>query len=214
MKKIILTQEQVDKLAVVERVVVKPSVRGVGCVDVLFQTCVDRQRLWQHDLWSGLLERCFCEKFKGRNPTYMNVTCCDEWFSFANFLEWCNKEVGYRGKPVGMQLDKDILYKGNLTYSPDKCCFVPRAVNLLLNDRAKMRGEWPLGVYFDKSRRKFVAKIQCYSRTKTIGAFDSPKEAFLAYKFVKEAHIKVVALEHREVLKSAVFESLMDWKII
>lgn len=213
MKKIVLTQDQVDKLVVVDRVIVEPTVSGVGCVDVPFQTCINGHRLWQHDLWRGLLERCFCGKFKGRNPTYINVTCCDEWFSFANFLEWVNKEVEYKGKPVGMQLDKDILYKGNLMYSPDRCCLVPRVVNLLLNDKARGRGRWPLGVYFDNNKRKFVSQVKCHGKTRLVGLFDTPEDAFQAYKVAKEAQIKVVALEHRDVLKSAVFESLMHWKI-
>ena len=214
MKKIVLTEDQVDKLVVVDRVTVKPSVCGVGLNDVIFETYIGGVLCWQYKLWSGLLERCFNEKFKGRNPTYMNVTCCDEWLSFANFLEWVNKEVDYSGKPDGMQLDKDILQKGNLIYAPEKCCFVPRAVNLLLTDRARRRGRWPLGVYFDNTKRKFVSMVKCHGKTKHLGYFDNPEDASQAYKVAKEAQIKVVALEHREVLKSAVFESLMDWRII
>ena len=37
MKKVVLTQDQVDKLIVVGRVVVKPSLHGVGLNDVLFK---------------------------------------------------------------------------------------------------------------------------------------------------------------------------------
>lgn len=213
MKKIVLTQDQVDKLVVVDRVVVEPSVCDVGLNDVIFKTYIGGVQFWQYQLWSNMLGRCFNESFKKTNPAYKDVTCCDEWLSFANFLEWVNREVGYKGKPDGMQLDKDILQKGNLIYAPEKCCFVPRVVNLLLTDRARRRGRWPLGVYFDNNKRKFVSLVKCHGKTKLVGAFDSPEDASQAYKVAKEAQIRVVALEHREVLKSAVFESLMDWKI-
>ena len=214
MKKVVLTQDQVDKLVVVDRTVVEPTVHGVGCVDVLFKISNDGKHFWQYQLWSNMLGRCFNESFKETNPAYKDVTCCDEWLSFANFIEWSNKEVGYSGKQDGMQLDKDILQKGNLIYAPEKCCFVPRVVNLLLNDRARRRGRWPLGVYFDNNNRKFVSMVKCHGKTKLVGYFDNPEDASQAYKVAKEAQIKVVALEHREVLKSAVFESLMNWKII
>ena len=213
MKKTVLTQEQVDKLIIVERAVVEPTVHGVGCVDVPFKTSNNGKELWQYQLWSNMLGRCFNEKFKMTNPSYKDVTCCDEWLSFANFIEWSNKEVGYSGKPDGVELDKDILQKGNLIYAPEKCCFVPRVVNLLLTDRARRRGRWPLGVVFHKGVGKFVATVRCNGKIKHLGYFDNPEDASQAYKVAKEAQIKVVALEHREVLKSAVFESLMDWKI-
>ena len=105
MKKIVLTQEQVDKLVIVERVVVKPSVHGVGCVDVIFKTYIEGVLCWQYKLWYAMLARCFNEGVKDRQPTYKDVTCCEEWLSFGNFIEWVNKEVGYGGKLSGFALD-------------------------------------------------------------------------------------------------------------
>lgn len=94
MKKIVLTQEQVDKLVIVERVVVKSTVLGVGCVDVPFKTSNNGKQFWQYQLWNGMLGRCFSQSFKKTHPAYKDVTCCEEWLSFGNFLEWVNKEVG------------------------------------------------------------------------------------------------------------------------
>lgn len=96
MKKTVLTQEKVDKLVVVDRKFVEPSVYGVGCVDVSFKISNDGKHFWQYKLWSSMLRRCFNERYKETHPTYMDVTCCDEWLSFGNFLEWSNKEVGYQ----------------------------------------------------------------------------------------------------------------------
>ena len=213
MKKIKMCQAEIDKLVIAGRTYSTSSVQGVGVVDVDFTVTINKRSVWQYQLWASMLMRCFCEKYKAKKPTYRDVTCCEDWLSFANFFEWVNREVGYKGKPDGMQLDKDILQKGNLIYAPEKCCFVPRVVNLLLTDRARRRGRWPLGVYFDNNKRKFVSLVKCHGKTKLVGAFDSPEDASQAYKVAKEAQIKVVALEHREVLKSAVFESLMNWKI-
>ena len=48
---------------------------------------------------------------------------------------------------------------------------------------------------------------------KHVGLFDNPQDAFLAYKIAKETQIKLVAMQHKDVLKPAVFESLMDWEV-
>lgn len=135
-----LSQSEVDKLISVEKVFARPTVYGHGKNDVNFQSYVGGKRVWQYGLWTFMLKRCFCEKVKLRYPTYQDVTCCSEWLSFANFLEWCNKEVDYKGKPQGMALDKDLIIKGNKVYSPETCSFVPRFVNTLLLDSGKARG--------------------------------------------------------------------------
>ena len=214
MKKTVLTQEQVDKLVFVGRVVVKPSVHGVGCVDVPFKISNGGVLCWQYQLWSNMLGRCFNESFKKTNPTYRDVTCCDEWLSFATFLEWCNKEVGYSGKLDGYQFDKDLVIKGNKTYSPEACSFVPRDVNVLLTDHRTARGEWPVGVAYHKHTGKFDARMSCGNgKQKHLGSFLTPEEAFAVYKIAKEAQIKVVALRYRDVIKPAVFDLLIGWEV-
>lgn len=214
MSKLKLTQAEIDKLVVVERMAVPPTVCGVGCNDVGFQIAINRKNIWQYQLWVNMLQRAFDAKYKQRSPTYEDATCCDEWFSFANFLGWLNEEVECKGHPVGFALDKDIIVKGNKTYSPDVCSLVPKAVNLLLLDSGATRGEYPQGVNYHKHTGKFVAQLGVDGNPKHLGLFLTPEDAFAAYKIAKEAQIKVVALQHKDVLKPAVFESLMNWEII
>lgn len=211
--KLKLTQGQIDGLIGVERVVVKATVYGVGFNDVAFQPSIDGKAIWQYHLWQSMMRRCFSEKEKQRNPTYKGVTCCDEWLSFANFFSWVNREVGYKGKPVGSALDKDIIVKGNKIYSPDVCSFVPTAVNLLLTDSGAGRGEFPVGVTFDKGRGKFLACLKCFGRQKHLGYYTTIESASFAYKVAKEAQIKIVATQYKDVLSPAVYESLMNWEI-
>lgn len=214
MRKQKLSQDEIDKIVVAGRVaVVTPSIFGVGRNDVDFIVNTSGSFIWQYTLWKSVLARSFYEKFQEYRPTYKDVTCCEDWLSFATFLGWVNKEVGYKGKPRGMALDKDILVRGNKVYAPEKCAFVPTAVNSLLVDRGADRGEWPIGVYFHKRDRKFVAAACCGKGSKIVGHYSTPEAAFAAYKIAKEAYIKVVALQHKDVLKPAVFESLMNWEI-
>ena len=210
MKKLKLSQAEIDKLVVVERRVVKATVEGVGLLDVDFVTRISGARVWQLVLWRGMLKRCFSKDAYIKNPTYADVTVCDEWLSFANFIEWCNKEVGYKGKPVGLELDKDILAIGNKVYSKDTCCFVPHQINMLFCTAGAKRGEHPIGVIEVKGR--FVARLKMYGRKVNVGSYDTPERAFQAYKIAKEAHVKVVADRYKEVLKPDVYAALMSWE--
>ena len=211
MKKLKLTQAEIDKLVVVDRVAVKPTGVGVGLNDVDFRVVVEGGLIWQYLMWKSMIQRCFSEKEKQRHPTYKDVTCCDEWLSFANFVEWCNKEVGYKGKPVGLELDKDILAIGNKVYSKDTCCFVPPQINMLFCTAGAKRGKFPIGVIEVKGR--FVARLKMYGRKVNVGSYDTPERAFQAYKIAKESHVKSMALQYKDVLRPDVFDALMVWQV-
>ena len=213
MKKLKLTQAEIDKLVTVGRVESNRRVFGAGVNNVDFEVVVEGDHIWQYLMWKSMIQRCFSEKFKMTNLSYKDVTCCDEWLSFGNFLAWCNKEVGYRGKPVGMALDKDLLIRCNKIYSPEACSFVPRDVNVLLTDHRTARGEYPQGVSFHKQDGRYKANVSCWGVKSSLGSFKAPEEAFAAYKIAKEAHVKIVATQHRDSIKPAVYEALMNWKV-
>ena len=113
----------------------------------------------------------------------------------------------------GWQLDKDILVKGNKLYSKDTCCFVPSEVNNLLIKRDNFRGEYPVGVHFDKYAGKFKAQLAINGKVKFLGRFNTPEEAFQAYKLAKEVQIKVVANKWKHLLDERVFQALMAYEV-
>ena len=93
------------------------------------------------------------------NPSYpINNT-----ISYAYFYDWCHEQVGFGkvdDKGRYWQLDKDLLFVGNKTYSETTCVFVPNEINLFFNNHGNARGEYPLGVSFHKRIGKYVA--QCW----------------------------------------------------
>ena len=46
-----------------------------------------------------------------------------------------------------------------------------------------------------------------------VGTYDTPEEAFYAYKPVKEAHIKSLAEKWKDQIDPRVYEALMNWTI-
>lgn len=208
-----LSQDEIDKLVTFGRVESNRRLFGAGVNTVDFEVVVEGDHIWQYRMWKAMIHRCFSEKLKARQSAYKDVTCCDEWLSFGSFLAWCNKETGYSGLPEGFQLDKDIIIKGNKVYSPEACSFVPRNVNMLLNDNGASRGNLPIGVSLCKRDGGFNANIKCWGRKCFLGRHDTPEAAFAAYKIAKEAHVKIVATQHRDSIKPAVYEALMNWKV-
>jgi len=186
-------------------------VYGVGVNDWVGKVNVDGKLIREYQLWKGMLERCFSEKFKQKYPTYEGVTCSKEWLSMTNFIEDVSQMKGFGLK--GWEFDKDILSKGNKLYSKDTCCFVPTDVNLLLTKRDNCRGEYPVGVYFDKHAGKFRAQLTINGKQKSLGLFNTPEEAFQVYKLAKEAHIKVVAHKWKHLLDEKVFQALLDYEV-
>jgi len=186
-------------------------VYGVGVNDWVGNIIVDGKDIKEYKLWSGMLERCFCEKYKQKRPTYKDVTCSKEWLSMTNFIEDVSQMRGYGLS--GWALDKDILQKGNKLYSKDTCCFVPAEVNQILVKSDKSRGEYPVGVSFDKARGKFMAYLRINGKVKFLGRFNTPEEAFFAYKLAKEAQIKAVADKWKYLLDERVFQALLDYEV-
>ena len=208
-----LSQDEIDKLVTFGRVESNRRVFGAGVNTVDFEVVVEGDHIWQYKLWQNMLYRAYCPKHKLRFPTYVGVTVCNEWLYFGNFLEWINREVGYGGRKKGFALDKDLLIKGNKVYCPEACSFVPDAINLLLGNNAAIRGSLPIGVSQMKNSGTYRARLKCWGAEKHLGSFKTPEEAFAAYKIAKEAHVKIVATQHRDSVKPAVYEALMNWKV-
>lgn len=67
-----------------------------------------------------MIKRCYNQKCLLKDNTYRGCSVCDEWLNFQNFGEWYDENY-YEVPNEVMDLDKDILHKGNKIYSPDNC---------------------------------------------------------------------------------------------
>ena len=161
-----------------------------------------------------MLSRCYNEKIQNRQKTYKCCTVCEEWKNFSNFKEW------YESHTCGdssLNLDKDILVKGNKEYGPDNCCIVPEFINTLFTNGKANRGKYPLGVHAEKSnacgivyyRGAFVVD----QKNIKLGTFKTPEEAFQKYKEYKEQYIKDTAKRYKDKISYSVYEAMMNWKI-
>ena len=187
-------------------------VYGVGVNDWAGNISVNGKMIMEYKLWKGMLQRCFDEKYKQEYPTYKDVTCSEEWLLMTGFVKDVSQMKGFGLE--GWDLDKDVLQKGNKLYSKATCCFVPKEVNLLLIKCDSSRGEWPVGVCFDKYAGKFRAQLRINGKTNYLGRFTTAEEAFFVYKAAKEAQIKVVAQKWQHLLDERVYLTLMEYEVV
>ena len=152
---------------------------------------------WEYKKWQNMLQRCFDNKYKEKEPTYKDVTCCDRWLCFANFLEDFKilKQEYNWNEGEKLNLDKDILHKDNKVYSLENCILVPDYINFLFTKNDTKRGNCPIGVSYHKQRKKYQAQCNINGKKTGLGYYNTVEEAFNAYKQAKEQEIKRVANE-------------------
>lgn len=167
-------------------------VYGVGCFDGIRGE--NNEQIYRTWLW--MLRRCYDEKTHERQPAYQSCTVCNEWLLFSNFQKWYLSNEWYDGQER-IHIDKDMLVKGNKTYSPDTCVIIPQSLNCILTKSDAARGNCPIGVSYHKKRHVYMARVGINATTKYLGDFNSADEAFEVYKKAKEQYIKQVADEYK-----------------
>ena len=101
--------------------------------------------------------------------------------TFSNFKAWMEVQ-DWEGK----QLDKDILFPDNKTYSEYTCVFVDQRVNSFLTDSNAARGSCMIGVSWHKRIEKYIARCNSGSGDAAfLGYFENEIEAHLAWKAYK-----------------------------
>lgn len=148
--------------------------------------------------WVELLKRCNPNsKNNQRFPRYND--CTNEFRDFQEFVEWSRNEVGYLlTNPVGgmdqmWHLEKDILVQGNKAYSPQRCLFVPQEVNAIFTLSCKTRGEYPIGVSFNKKSSILEAYARTQNGREYLGRSQDAQYLHSLWQKAKIAHIRRLA---------------------
>ena len=187
-------------------------VAGVGYNDGTYPAVKTKE----HALWRSMLSRCYTERNLLLKPTYRGCSVSDNFKDYTYFYEWCNKQVGFKTYDENgrmFALDKDLLHKGNKVYSEGTCVFIPMEINNLIVKSDSLRGEYPIGVGYDKERDKYRAKLWVNNKPKFLGRYDTIEAAFSKYKQSKEQHIKVVAEKWKGLIDYRAYEALMKYQV-
>lgn len=189
-------------------------VYGVGFIGVgKYKSVLNGKNTKQYETWRGMLRRCYDEKYQEKFHTYIGCAVDPIWHNFQNFAEFYDSNY-YNIENNKMCLDKDILVKNNKIYSPETCVFVPEFINNLFVKNDPVRGFLPIGVSLDKEKEKY--KSSCSNgdkKRKHLGYYDTPEEAFKAYKKYKEALIREKAELYKNLIPVKLYEVMMKYEV-
>ena len=189
-----------------------PSVYGVGIVGTKYPISEGGVHTKEYGLWVNMLQRCYSDTYKKKYPTYIDCKCSENFKSYEYFYEWCHNQIGFGNE--GFELDKDLLVRGNKVYSEDSCIFIPTEINTLLVKSTASRGEHLIGVYWHKTNKAFVARVnKSKGGSEYLGLFKTEIEAFNAYKEAKESFIKEQAEKWKGKIDDRAYEALMNYTV-
>lgn len=177
-----------------------------------YNVSINGKHTKHYDIWNRMLCRCYDPKYIQKHPTYEQCEVCEPWHNFQIFAEWFEDNY-YEIEEQIMNLDKDILIKGNKIYSPDTCIFVPQNINKLFTKRNNDRGNFPVGVSYNKSSKKYKAYCNTDKKQNFLGYYNTPEEAFQVYKNFKEKYIKEVANQYKDVIPEKLYNAMFEYEV-
>ena len=122
----------------------------------------------EYDCWVAMKARCTKES----HPSYAlyggrGISVCERWMeSFDNF-------IADMGSSNGLTLDRTDV---NGNYEPSNCRWIPHHLQQI---NRRNNNSCP-GVWFEKSRAKWIAEIKYLGKKTFIGRFDTQSEAYAA----------------------------------
>lgn len=181
--------------------------RGVG------KFGADKNNKKIYSVWECMMARCYADNPTRTKACYEGCVVCDEWHNFQNFAKWYEDNY-YEISGQRMHIDKDILQKNNTVYSSETCVIVPNEINALMVKRKIQRGDTPIGVYYNKNMHSYVAF--CWTggvQKEYLGQYNTPQEAFVAYKTRKEQYIKEIADKYKEQIPKKLYDALYKYEV-
>ena len=186
-----------------------PTICGVGYIGINLKDEILRKTK-SYKVWVDMIKRCYGKRI---NQAYKDCLVCDEWLCYANFKKWFDLNY-YSINGMKMNLDKDIMVKGNKLYSPDTCIFVPQNINKLFLKNHKNRGILPIGIYHVSGYdTKYAVHFNSEGKLVNLGTFNTVQEAFAVYKTAKENEIKRVADEYKDKIPQKLYEAMYKYKV-
>ena len=92
--------------------------------------------------------------------------------------------------------------------------FLPQEINKVLTKREVSRGEYLIGVCWDKTNKAFKAQVnKNKGKQEYLGYFKTELEAFNAYKKAKESFVKEQAEKWKGKIDERAYKALMNYQV-
>lgn len=157
-------------------------------------------------MWHNMYNRCYDEDYLEKSPAYAECEICDEWLEDReSFYNWVADNY-YQCGAEQIDLDKDILVKGNKIYGPDTCVFAPHSINVMFEHIKKPS--------FKKgTNNKYCVKMSFEGKIMNLGSYDTEEEALKVFIKHKKASIIAKAEIYKDKIPESLYEAMINWKI-
>ena len=128
-----------------------------------------------YQTWYDMKYRCYNTMRQDyKDYGARGITVCEEWLNVSNFVAWCEMT---HPNTEGVSLDRIGNDKG---YSPENCRWADKTTQNINQRIQKNNTSGYVGVSWDKSKDKWVAKIKVNKVVIYIGSFLTKEEAVQA----------------------------------
>lgn len=152
--------------------------------------------------WANMRNRCKNDGIV--YPSYVGCAMSENFKDFQYFVNWHRNQIGY--SLPDYDLDKDILYAGNLLYSESTCVKIPHFLNTFTKGQTRVKDGLKQGVTEFKGR--YMSQISIDGVNKYLGLFATEDLAHEVYVNAKEAEAK------RWYLRLIAKEFIVDQRVI
>lgn len=148
-----------------------------------------------YNTWAGMLSRV-----SKKDKYYMDCEIDEDWHSFANFKNWFDINY-YEVEGEVMDLDKDIIIKGNRKYSKDNCMFLPHKLNCIF-----LRG---VSIYKTENN-KYRVRGMLKNKRVSFGTYENYCDAKNIAIKSKSEYIKNVLKEYKDKIPPKIHNILVE----
>lgn len=129
------------------------------------------------------------------------------------------KEISDAYNFGNLELDKDLLGKDKLIYSPDTCAFIPSKLNNFIGGYIGKIKDNGLPVGVSKHRGLFASHCIIHDwdsgnyKTVHLGSYKTPIEAYMKFKEIKEIEYKKCANYFKPILTDREYNALYNLSV-
>lgn len=159
----------------------------------------------EYNTWNNMFDRVYSETEIRKDPRRLHSKVWEGWHCYQDFAAWCNKQPSW--EKYSWALDKDLLVKGNVDYTPEVCCFIPNRLNTIISKPFISENIHMLSDGYAVQSRDMAGK------NRLLRGFKSKDQLIDTCKTQKESIVRAIASEYKNYFPERVYQTLMAWEL-
>lgn len=155
--------------------------------------------------WANMMQRCYDEETHRLKPYYAPCTAEIEFQNFSNYREW-HKENAMGDRKV--DLDKDVLIRGNTVYGSETCTLIPHFTNTIFENRGA-----DTNIVLNNDTGKYDVTMSILGKREEVGSFDTEEEAKQGFIDYKQDYIRKYAKKCKGKVPNKTYEAMVNWVV-